>query len=487
MQSLTWHGATELDTLLDLTAALVGLIVGIVVLLCFYSKGDPTFLFVGSGLVGTGLLDMAHTIVTSSFFGGDTRLSSSSLLPWSWIASSLFLSMVLWLSWLIWRQERRRGTPLRIKEGKVYLSVGVFTLLSFVVYFFARLPRAYFPHVIGRPEDLLPAGLFLLALGGYLSKGWWRRDPFEHWIVLALIVSFMCHVIMALSRQPFDVLFYGAHFLKVVGYLCLLVGSLSSMYSIVKQAETSAAELARQSGAMQIEIIERRRTEQALAAQAAELEAFSYSVSHDLRAPLRRIDGFCQILLDDYAPQLDSTGRDYLQRVRAASQHMEQLIEDILALSRVTRSEMRRGTVDLSALARGIAADLQQAEPHRSIEFSIADGLLVEGDGRLLQVALENLLGNACKFTMHRAHARIEVGATRSGQELVYFVRDNGVGFDMAYASKLFSPFQRLHNARDFAGTGIGLATVQRIVHRHGGRVWAEGVVDQGATFYFAL
>jgi signal transduction histidine kinase len=166
---------------------------------------------------------------------------------------------------------------------------------------------------------------------------------------------------------------------------------------------------------------------------------------------------------------------------------MEQLIEDILALSRVTRSEMRRETVNLSALARGIAADLQQAEPHRSIEFSIADGLLVEGDGRLLQVALENLLGNACKFTMHRAHARIEVGAMRSGQELVYFVRDNGVGFDMAYASKLFSPFQRLHNARDFAGTGIGLATVQRIVQRHGGRVWAEGVVGQGATFYFAL
>jgi signal transduction histidine kinase len=394
---------------------------------------------------------------------------------------------LLWLSWLFWWQERRRGAPARIKEGKVYLLVGVFTLASFVFYFVARLPRAYFPHIIGRPEDLLPAGFFLLALGGYLSKGWWRRDPFEHWMVLALIVNFMCHVIMALSRQPFDVLFYGAHVLKVVGYLCLLVGSLSSMYSIVKQAETSAAELARQSRAMQIEIIERRRTEQALAAQAAELEAFSYSVSHDLRAPLRRIDGFCQILLEDYAPQLDSTGRDYLQRVRAASQHMEQLIEDILALSRVTRSEMRRATVNLSALARGIAAELQQAEPHRSIEFSIADGLLVEGDDRLLQVALENLLGNAWKFTRHRAHARIELGVAWSGQEPVYFVRDNGVGFDMAYASKLFSPFQRLHNARDFAGTGIGLATVQRIVHRHGGRVWAEGVVDQGATFYFAL
>ncbi|MBI4319890.1 MAG: HAMP domain-containing protein [Chloroflexi bacterium] len=218
-----------------------------------------------------------------------------------------------------------------------------------------------------------------------------------------------------------------------------------------------------------------------------ELEGFSYSVSHDLRAPLRAIDGFSHALLEDYADKLDEQGKGYLDRVRAASQRMAQLIDDLLSLSRLTRSEVRREQVDLSALVGTIAAELRQTEPERQVEFVIAEGLVAMGDTRLLRVALENLLGNAWKFTGKHPSARIEFGVVEQDGKPAYFVRDDGAGFDMAYADRLFGAFQRLHTPMEFPGSGIGLATVQRIIHRHGGDVWAEGAVEQGATFYFTL
>ena len=224
-----------------------------------------------------------------------------------------------------------------------------------------------------------------------------------------------------------------------------------------------------------------------LAAVNKELEAFAYSVSHDLRAPLRSMDGFSQALLEDYVGQLDATGQDYLRRVRAASQRMGQLIDDLLKLSRLTRGELWRETVNLSALAQEIATELHRAQPERQVEFVITEGVVAHGDADLLRVVLENLLGNALKFTSKQTCAKIEFGYTEGEGAPVYFVRDNGAGFDMAYADKLFGAFQRLHRVDEFEGSGIGLATVQRIIHRHGGRVWAEGAVDKGATFCFTL
>ena len=222
-----------------------------------------------------------------------------------------------------------------------------------------------------------------------------------------------------------------------------------------------------------------------------ELEAFSYSVSHDLRAPLRSIDGFSLILLEDHSDALDEEGRNYLGRVRAASEHMGHLIDDLLDLSRVSRGPLRRELVDLSAMAQNIVQQLRKAEPERDVEFVAQEGILAFGDANLLAVALENLLGNAWKFTSRRPGGRIEFGAEGQGEQRylapTYFVRDNGAGFDMEYADKLFGAFQRLHTPDEFEGTGIGLATVARIVHRHGGRVWAEGEVGRGAAFFFTL
>jgi PAS domain S-box-containing protein len=218
-----------------------------------------------------------------------------------------------------------------------------------------------------------------------------------------------------------------------------------------------------------------------------ELESFSYSVSHDLRSPLRAIDGFSQTLLEEYADKLDPDGQQYLDRVRNAAQRMGVLIDDMLKLSRVTRSEIKREMVDLSALGLQVIEELQKNEPQRQVEVTVMPGMTVIGDRSLLEIVLENLLGNAWKYTGGMDMARIEFGSEILENETVYFVQDNGIGFDMQYANKLFTPFQRLHSSGEFPGTGIGLATVARIIARHNGRIWAEATPDQGACFRFVL
>ena len=242
------------------------------------------------------------------------------------------------------------------------------------------------------------------------------------------------------------------------------------------------------------DITERKRAEVALQkakleleAANKELEAFSYSVSHDLRAPLRSIDGFSQALLEDYSELLPPEGRNFLERVRSSAQRMAELIDDLLNLSKVTRASMKLVSVDLSQLAQGIAAELQRTHAERRLSFNITPNLKAYADPNLLQIVLENLLNNAWKFTSKREQAKIEFGSKHENAETIYFVRDNGAGFDMAYTNKLFGAFQRLHAMTEFPGTGVGLATVQRIINRHGGRIWAEGAVGQGATFFFTL
>ena len=224
-----------------------------------------------------------------------------------------------------------------------------------------------------------------------------------------------------------------------------------------------------------------------LTATNKELETFAYTIAHDLRAPLRSMDGFSQALLEDCADKLDAKGRDYLKRIRGASQTMARLIDDILKLSRVTRAQIEPSEVDLSGLAQATARVLRKIDSDRQVVFDIAPGVVANGDGRLLRQVFDNLLGNAWKFTTKNPRACIEFGVTDHEGEPAYYVRDDGAGFDMAYADKLFEPFQRLHSATEFAGSGIGLATVARIVRRHGGRVWAESEIGRGATVYFTL
>jgi light-regulated signal transduction histidine kinase (bacteriophytochrome) len=224
-----------------------------------------------------------------------------------------------------------------------------------------------------------------------------------------------------------------------------------------------------------------------LQASNRELESFSYSVSHDLRAPLRALDGFSRILLDDFSACLPEDGKGYLKRIREAAQQMSQLIDDMLRLSRITRAEIRRDPVNLTEMAHRVLETLRHNEPARTVQIEIQEDLLVNGDEGLLRMVMENLLNNAWKFSAKADPAKIEVGKTLVDDKKVFFIRDNGVGFDMAYADKLFAVFQRLHSPSEFPGTGVGLAIVQRVIHRHGGRIWAESEPGKGATFYFTL
>jgi signal transduction histidine kinase len=279
------------------------------------------------------------------------------------------------------------------------------------------------------------------------------------------------------------------------GEIGLFVDTFNEMLSEIQKRDHEISE-ARRDLAVRVEerTADLTRTQVLLTQRAQELEtanreleAFSYSVSHDLRAPLRTIDGFSLALLEDYQGALDEEGRRNLERVRRATQTMGLLIDDLLNLARVSRTEMKRETVDLRALAGEVASGLRERQPNRQVEFVAAEAMVEQGDSRLLKVLLENLLGNAWKFTSRQERARVELGTSSGNGGPVHFVRDNGAGFDMAYATKLFGAFQRLHSAAEFPGTGIGLATCARIVQRHGGRIWAESAPGQGATFFFTL
>jgi PAS domain S-box-containing protein len=264
-----------------------------------------------------------------------------------------------------------------------------------------------------------------------------------------------------------------------------IAGEVADQLAIATHNVRLEQELAHYAGELEQRV--RERTAQIEAAN-HELESFSYSVSHDLRAPLRAISGFAAALVEDFRSALSDTARQYLDRIQAGTQRMNQLVDDLLKLSRVTRKAMTHESVDLAALARGVISDLQKVEPDRLVEVVISDQIQARGDSGLLGLALENLLGNAWKFTSNQPRARIEFSVLRTaGGQQIYYVRDDGAGFETAYAEKMFGPFQRFHSASEFPGTGIGLATVQRVIRRHGGWIWAESAVNRGATFYFTL
>ena len=278
---------------------------------------------------------------------------------------------------------------------------------------------------------------------------------------------------------------------EVIGTLCSMVnidmdGQDCVLALVVDISERKLMEekLMKLNEELEQRVMERTRE---LSAINKELESFCYSVSHDLRAPLRSINGFSLAILEDYSDKLDEEGHDYLQRICKASQNMSGLIDDLLNLSRVTRSSIKPEYVNLSSLVDRILNDHYEREKRSNVDLIVCPGIIIHGDERLLIIAMENLLGNAWKFTSKNNYTRIEFGTIKDKGHTVYFISDNGAGFDMTYGDKLFGPFQRLHTAAEFSGTGIGLATVQRIIHRHGGHIWAEGHIGKGAVFYFTL
>jgi signal transduction histidine kinase len=313
----------------------------------------------------------------------------------------------------------------------------------------------------------------------------WTALRFEARGVVAFISVICCLAINGTLHGIGTFVIAGQNGSLLIMQMFICVASLTGLVLAAAVVERKWAEEQVRHLNQELEQRVQQRTAQ-LEGTNKELEAFCYSVSHDLRAPLRTIRGFSEVLLEQYKPHLDARGQDYLRRTCEAGLQMDKLIEDLLKLSRVSRSEIQHTEINLSAIAQEIAAELAKTEPGRTVEFAISPGVSANGDERLLRLVIDNLLRNAWKFTRKKPEGRIEFGRA-NGDASPFFVRDNGVGFDMAYAAKLFGVFQRLHSAAEFAGTGVGLAIVQRIVNRHGGRVWADAKVNLGATFYFTL
>ena len=366
------------------------------------------------------------------------------------------------------------------KEYREVIEEGGRKYLFYAVPFLANAPRCMKCH--GRREDA-PIGLQ-------------RRYPGEGGFNEKLgYIRAVESVKVPLDREFFTVhIIWGSLFAGTVAILLLTLFNRSLRDTVLRRTRDLESEVAeRQRAEEEVRSLnadlERRvaeRTRQ-LAATNQELDSFAYSVSHDLRAPLRGIDGFSLALLEDYSDKLDDTGRDYLQRVRAGCVRMGGLIDDLLQMSRLTRGELHRETIDLSEMASAVAEELRRQAPERRVETRITPGLKSFADRTLMRAVLDNLIGNAWKFTGKTAHPVIEFGSRREGGQDLFFVRDNGAGFNMEYQGQLFKAFQRLHATLEFEGTGIGLATVQRIIHRHGGRIWAEAAEGQGATFFFTL
>jgi signal transduction histidine kinase len=316
----------------------------------------------------------------------------------------------------------------------------------------------------------------LLAIGGSIGVAFLLSNWLQRW------VSEPVHTLVEATRGVSERRDYSIRVAEGSDdELGSLAQSFNQMLGEIQRRDTEIRQL--NAG------LERRVAERTAELEASnkELEAFSYSVSHDLRGPLRAVDGFSRMLLTQARDRLDERGQRHLEQIRDAAGHMGQLIDDMLNMARITRADMQKGRVDLGALGREIADGLKRSQPQRRAEFVIPEGLVVHGDSHLLRVALDNLLGNAWKFTSKHPSARIELGRQADNGSRAFFVRDDGAGFDMAHADMLFKPFKRLHRQSEFQGTGVGLATVQRIFERHGGKLWAESAVERGATFYFTL
>jgi len=624
-----WKSDALFHTILESIAAVLAILVGTVALIRFYSRPSNIFLFLGGGFLGTAFLDAYHAVVTSSWIYSYLPSIPATLIPWSWIASRLFLAIMLFVGFLAYLKEKKQGEEGLINPGAVYLWTTLFTLMCFVVFAFVPLPQAYWPewHFFHRPQELLASLFFLLALIGYLREGQWRTSVFHHWLILSLIVNLVGQtVFMPHSHELFDAQFDMAHVLKKVSYICVLVGLLINMLFLYRQADLStrlqheiqeriraeekvtiankqliaifegvddviyvadpqsyellyvnptfkkiwgeqplgnkcykslqnrdspcpfctndkifgeflnqsyiwefqnevnaqwyrcvdkaikwsdermvrfevASNITEQKLAEQERVhyrenlerdVKRRTRELNLRTQELEqankdLEGFSYSVSHDLRAPLRAIYGFVSILKEEYEEKLDQEGHRLLQIIVDNTHKMGRLIDDILSFSRASRLTLQYVDIDMNALVKEVWEDLEAERNATEYQLNCSNLPDIKGDKNALRQVWQNLLANAIKFSKGRTPAIIEVSAEFNEQEICYRVKDNGVGFNQEYSDKLFILFQRLHSMDEFEGTGVGLALIKRFVQKHGGKVEAQGVLNKGATFSFIL
>ncbi|MBL4667421.1 MAG: hypothetical protein JKY04_08590 [Sneathiella sp.] len=497
----SWKGSPELHTIMEVIATLLALMVASMAMVRYYTKKEIIFLFLGMGFVGTALLDGYHAIVTSTYFRPFMPSDIIKLIPWSWVASRQFLSIMMVVALYARHREQKYGSKGRIKESSVYMFSGIFTLACFVFFAFTPLPRAHYPEFIfHRPEEFVPAVFFLIALVGFLKKGLWKIDLFEHWLIMSLLIGFIAQtVFMSFSGELFGLEFDIAHTLKKVSYICVLIGLFIAMYSIFQAEESSKAQLENAfksleaENSLRKEIEENLRTrEKALLRSNQELEKFAYIASHDLQEPLRKIQAFGGRLAKNNAENLDDKGKDYLLRMRNAAERMTVLIGDLLSFSRVATHGDKFAEVNLDDVVDGVLSDLELAIEESNATINLDPLPTITGDQIQMRQLFQNLIGNAIKYKKPDDAPIIEINVEKvlgmNGENpnrgfWQIDVKDNGIGFDQQYSDKVFEIFQRLHGREEYKGTGIGLAIARRIAERHEGSIEAIGVQDEGATF----
>ncbi len=501
LRDSTWQGSKQLHTIMETIAAVLALIVGTMALARFYSKKNNTFLFLGTGFLGTGMLDAYHAIVTSTFFEIYFPSPPSHLIPWSWVASRLFLSILLCLS--AWQREKKLGDKAIIHAYIVYIGVGVLTITSFIFLAFIPLPRAYYPELFfHRPEEFVPAFFFLLALIGYLKKGEWKNDDFEHWLILSIIVGFMGQVMfMAFSDHLFDMMFNAAHFIKKVSYILVMIGLLLNMYALFKNsekvaihAENVAQELSRYYAQLQREIVERERAERKaqLAKKAAEganhaKSQFLASMSHEIRTPLNGILGFAQILKGDKT--LNSKQLDAINTIQKSGEHLLLLLNDILDMSKVEagKMELRPKDFHLQNFLKEVVDIIQVRAQEKGIklnyEFQSTLPIAINADDTRLRQVLINLLGNAVKFT---DDGFISFQVNQHNNAILFQIEDTGHGIAQNHLETIFEPFKQV-NVQKSEGTGLGLPLSKKLVEMMGGTLNVASTLNKGSTFWFQL
>lgn len=497
----TWKGGAELHTIMEVISTLLALMVASMAMVRYYTKKEIIFLLIGMGFVGTALLDGYHAIVTSTYFRPFMPSDIIKLIPWSWVASRQFLSIMMVVAVYAWYREEKYGVKGRIQEITVYIFSGTFTFVCFVFFAFAPLPRAHYPEIIfHRPEEFVPAIFFLIALVGFLKKGAWKVNLFEHWLVMSLLIGFIAQtVFMSFSGELFGLEFDIAHTLKKVSYICVLMGLFAAMYSIFQAEESSKARLEianrslQEENSLRIEIEENLRTrEKALLRSNEELEKFAYIASHDLQEPLRKIQAFGGRLAKNNEERLDDKGKDYLRRMRNAAERMTILIGDLLSFSRVATHGDDFSDVNLEEIVEGVLSDLELAIEESNTTINLDPLPTITADHIQMRQLFQNLIGNAIKYKKPDEAPIIEIKVDRvlgMNGECPHSsfwkieVKDNGIGFDQQYSEKVFEIFQRLHGREEYKGTGIGLAIARRIVERHGGSINAKSVQNEGATF----
>lgn len=495
------------------SAAIIFILLGGVQVLVTYPplhRGVTLLLFALTlGATVFGLLEIIHLVT-----GADVTIENAILRQYPALYSdpnahiSPVAGVLVWLiglaqSFYLWQLLVRRQLPGLANAIGILGSVVSITSVVFILSYIYRTPLLY--QTIYIPIALLAAlaallsgiGLVMLSGKDALPLSWFSGPSTRALLLRAFLPLTAVLLLLSASAQyfltrltpinpAFSAPIITMVFLIIMSVVILQVArGIGGLIDRAEEERRRAEEQLREVNESLEERVHLRTAE--LETSNRELEAFSYTVAHDLRSPLRALDGYSKYLLEKAVDRLDARSADYLARIRAAAQRMGRLIDDLLNMARISRVPVQRQSVDISKLAASVVEELRRNEPDRRVEVEIQPELCVPGDPGLLQIVLENLLGNAWKFTSTREDARITLGMTSQDGRPVYFVRDNGVGFDMAYVHTLFQPFHRLHTEAEFPGTGIGLALVQRIIARHGGRVWAEAAVGKGATFYFTV